>query len=55
MLDLDGNISESNAHNFFLVLDGKLCTPSNKNVLGRHYQAGVVRTGGELGNRSGGR
>jgi branched-chain amino acid aminotransferase len=33
MLDLDGNISESNAHNFFLVCDGKLCTPSNKNVL----------------------
>ena len=33
MLDLDGNISESNAHNFFLVVDGKLCTPSNKNVL----------------------
>ena len=22
MLDLDGNISESNAHNFFLILDG---------------------------------
>jgi branched-chain amino acid aminotransferase len=33
MLDLDGNISESNAHNFFLVMGGKLCTPSNKNVL----------------------
>ena len=33
MLDLDGNISESNAHNFFLVMDGKLCTPSDKNVL----------------------
>lgn len=33
MLDLDGNISESNAHNFFLVCNGKLCTPSNKNVL----------------------
>jgi branched-chain amino acid aminotransferase len=33
MLDLDGNISESNAHNFFLILDGKLCSPSNKNVL----------------------
>jgi branched-chain amino acid aminotransferase len=33
MLDLDGNISESNAHNFFLVLNGRLCTPSNKNVL----------------------
>jgi len=33
MLDLDGNISESNAHNFFLVMTGKLCTPTNKNVL----------------------
>ena len=33
MLDLDGNISESNAHNFFLVVNGTLCTPSNKNVL----------------------
>ena len=33
MLDLDGNISESNAHNFFLIRDGKLCTPSDKNVL----------------------
>ena len=33
MLDLDGNISESNAHNFFLVCDGRLCTPSNRNVL----------------------
>jgi branched-chain amino acid aminotransferase len=33
MLDLDGNISESNAHNYFLVVNGKLCTPSNKNVL----------------------
>lgn len=33
MLDLDGNISESNAHNFFLVAGGKLCTPSNRNVL----------------------
>jgi branched-chain amino acid aminotransferase len=33
MLDLDGNISESNAHNFFLVSEDRLCTPSNKNVL----------------------
>ena len=33
MLDLDGNISESNAHNFFLALNGRLCSPSNKNVL----------------------
>lgn len=34
MLDIDGNISESSAHNFFLVAKGTLCTPTNKNVLG---------------------
>lgn len=33
MLDVDGNISESNAHNFFLVSGGKIYTPGNKNVL----------------------
>ncbi|HUK40526.1 MAG TPA: aminotransferase class IV [Candidatus Acidoferrales bacterium] len=34
MLDIDGNLSETSAHNFFLVIQGKLCTPSDKNVLG---------------------
>lgn len=34
MLDLDGNVSESNAHNFFAVIDGKIHTPGAKNVLG---------------------
>jgi branched-chain amino acid aminotransferase len=34
MLDIHGNLSESNAHNFFLVVDKKLCTPTAKNVLG---------------------
>src|SRR5215470_20334483 len=34
MLDIDGNLSETSAHNFFLVIPGKLCTPSDKNVLG---------------------
>lgn len=34
MLDINGNLSESNAHNVFLVLDNKLCTPTDKNVLG---------------------
>ena len=34
MLDINGNISESNAHNFFLVSKGILCTPTDKNVLG---------------------
>lgn len=33
MLDIDGNISESSAHNFFLVTGGKIYTPGNKNVL----------------------
>src|SRR5438105_2160012 len=34
MLDVDENLSETSAHNFFLVIAGKLCTPSDKNVLG---------------------
>jgi len=34
MLDLDGNVSESNAHNFFAVMGGKIYTPGPKNVLG---------------------
>jgi branched-chain amino acid aminotransferase len=33
MLDLDGNVSESNVHNFFLVSNGRILTPGNKNVL----------------------
>lgn len=33
MLDMDGNVSESSAHNFFLVSGGKVYTPGNKNVL----------------------
>jgi branched-chain amino acid aminotransferase len=34
MLDVDGNLSETSAHNCFLVIAGKLCTPADKNVLG---------------------
>ncbi|HWO41385.1 MAG TPA: aminotransferase class IV [Candidatus Eisenbacteria bacterium] len=34
MLDIHGNLSESNAHNVFLVIDDRLCTPTDKNVLG---------------------
>ena len=34
MLDLDGNVSESNAHNFFAVIDRRIYTPGAKNVLG---------------------
>ena len=39
MLDIDGNLSETSAHNFFLVIEGKLCTPFDRNVLG-----GVTKT-----------
>jgi branched-chain amino acid aminotransferase len=48
MLDLDGNISESNAHNFFLVMDGKLCTPSNKNVLDGITKAALFELAAKL-------
>ncbi len=34
MLDIEGNLSESSVHNFLLVARGKLCTPTDKNVLG---------------------
>ena len=39
MLDTEGNIAETHLGNFFFVLDGKLCTPTDKNVLG-----GITRT-----------
>ncbi len=34
MLDLDGNITETDSANFFFVSRGKLCTPTERNVLG---------------------
>jgi len=34
MLDVDGNIAESNTANFFFVSGGRLCTSSPRNVLG---------------------
>jgi branched-chain amino acid aminotransferase len=49
MLDLDGNISESNAHNFFLVMDRKLCTPSNKNVLDGITKEAIFSLAAKLG------
>ena len=39
MLDLDGNISETHLGNFFFVSDGKLCTSTDRTVLG-----GVTRS-----------
>jgi branched-chain amino acid aminotransferase len=49
MLDMDGNLSESNAHNFFLVIQGKLCTPSDKNVLGGITKEAIFGLARQLG------
>src|ERR1043166_111396 len=49
MLDIDGNLSETNAHNFFLVIQGKLCTPSDKNVLGGITKAAIFELAKQLG------
>jgi branched-chain amino acid aminotransferase len=49
MLDIDGNLSESNAHNFFLVIQGKLCTPSDKNVLGGITKEVIFNLAKQLG------
>ena len=48
MLDIHGNLSETSAHNFFLVIDGKLCTPSDRNVLGGITKAAIFELAKEL-------
>ena len=49
MLDIDGNLSETSAHNFFLVIDGKLCTPMDRNVLGGITKAVIFDLAKQLG------
>jgi branched-chain amino acid aminotransferase len=49
MLDIDGNLSETSAHNFFLVANGKLCTPSDRNVLGGITKEAVIGLAKQLG------
>jgi len=49
MLDIDGNLSETSAHNFFLVIDGKLCTPTDRNVLGGVTKAVIFDLAKQLG------
>lgn len=51
MLDIDGNLSESSAHNFFLVTNGALCTPANKNVLDGITRETIFALAAELGIR----
>lgn len=49
MLDIDGNISESSAANFFFAVDGVLCTPTKKNVLVGITRATILSMAYELG------
>lgn len=49
MLDINGNLSETNSTNFFLVLKGMLCTPTDKNVLGGITRATLLPLAEELG------
>ena len=49
MLDIDGNLAESNTANFFIVADGKLCTPKARNVLGGITRKTVIELADELG------
>src|SRR5436309_199984 len=49
MLDVDGKLSETSAHNFFLVVDGKLCTPTDRNVLGGITKAVIFDLANQLG------
>jgi branched-chain amino acid aminotransferase len=49
MLDIDGNLSETSAHNFFLVVNGRLCTPSDRNVLGGITKQAIFGLAKQLG------
>lgn len=48
MLDLQGNISETNSSNFFFVANGTLYTSTEKNVLGGITRATVIELAREL-------
>ena len=49
MLDIDGNLSETSAHNLFLVIGGRLCSPTDKNVLGGITKAVIFDLAKQLG------
>ncbi len=49
MLDLDGNIAESNTANFFFVSGGRLCTPRARNVLGGITRTTILEIARDLG------
>ena len=49
MLDLDGNISETHLGNFFFVSGGRLCTSSDRTVLGGITRTTLIGIAGALG------
>jgi branched-chain amino acid aminotransferase len=49
MLDMDGNIAETHMGNFFFISGGKLCTSTDKNVLGGITRATIFSLAGEQG------
>jgi len=49
LLDLDGNVAETNKANFFFVSDGRLMTPTARNVLGGVTRATLCELAAELG------
>ncbi len=49
LLDLDGNIAESNTANFFFVSGGRLCTSTPRNVLGGITRLVVFELAEKLG------
>ena len=49
MLDLDGNISETHLGNFFFVSSGKLCTSTDRTVLGGVTRSTLFSLADEMG------
>ncbi len=49
MLDLDGNVTETDTANFFFVSRGRLCTPTDRNVLGGITRDTLFELAAELG------
>jgi branched-chain amino acid aminotransferase len=49
MLDTDGNIGELNAANFFFVSGGKVCTSTDRNVLGGVSRSTTIDLARQLG------
>jgi branched-chain amino acid aminotransferase len=49
MLDLDGNIAETDRANFFFVSGGKLCTATDRTVLGGITRDTVIELAAKLG------